>query len=98
MRNGYSNYILMKKVNCACNNNKNNSDLKIYAYMARMSGNDYCPSVYFGESSQLTNWILYSGAICHMTAEVSFSIPDMLKDTDKQIEVAEVNHVMAKKG
>ena len=28
----------------ACNNGKNNSDQKIYTYMAHMSGNDECPS------------------------------------------------------
>ena len=75
---------------------KNNSDQRVYAYMARMSGNDYCPSVYFGESSQLTNWIFYSGAICHMTPEVLFSIPDMLKDTDKQIEGVDRHHITVK--
>ena len=52
--------------NRACNNGKNNSDQKIYASMARMSDNDECPGENFGESSQLTNWILDSGATCHM--------------------------------
>ena len=47
-----------------------NSDQKIYASMARMSGNGECPSKHFCESLQLTNWILYSGATCHMTPEV----------------------------
>ena len=36
-----------------------------------MSDNDECPSRNFGESSQLTNWILESGATCDMTPEVS---------------------------
>ena len=49
---------------------KNNSDQKICASMACMSGNDECPSGNFGNSSQLTNWILYPGATCHMTPEV----------------------------
>ena len=31
---------LNEKVNCACNNDKNNSDCEIYASLARMSGND----------------------------------------------------------
>ena len=39
-----------------------NSDQKIYASMARMSGNDSCPSGNVGDSSQLRNWILDSGA------------------------------------
>ena len=56
-----------EKGNRSCDNNKNNSDQKIYASMARMSGNDECPSENYGDSSQLTNWILDSGATCHMT-------------------------------
>ena len=47
MINGESNYILMKKCNCACNNGENNSDQKIYASMERMSDNDKCPSGHF---------------------------------------------------
>ena len=56
-----------EKGNRVCDNRKNNSDQKIYAYMARMSSNDKCTSGNFGDSSQLTNWILGSGATCHMT-------------------------------
>ena len=56
-----------EKGNRACGNGKNNSNQKIYASMARMSGNDECTSECFGDSSQLTNWILDSGATCHMT-------------------------------
>ena len=59
-----------EKVNRARNSSKNNSDQKIYASMARMSGNDECTSGNFGDSSQLTNWILDSGATCHMAPEV----------------------------
>ena len=69
---------------------------KIYASMARMSGNDECPSANFGDSSQLTNWILDSRATCHMTPEVSDFIPGSLEDTDKHIEVADRYHVTAK--
>ena len=43
----------------------------MYASMAHMSGNDECPSGNFGDSSQLTNWILYSGATCHMIPNIS---------------------------
>ena len=85
-----------EKVKRACNNGKNNSDQKIYASMERMSGNDKCPSEKFGDSSQLTNWILDSGATCHMTAEVSDFIPGSLEDTDKYIEVADGHHVTSK--
>ena len=60
-----------EKGNRARENRKNNSDQSIYASMARMSNNDECPSENFGDSSQLTNWILDSGATCHTTAEVS---------------------------
>ena len=38
--------------------------------MARMSGNEKCPGEKFGDSSQLTNWILVSGETFHMTPEV----------------------------
>ena len=56
-----------EKGNFAFNNRKNNSDQKIYASMARMSVNDECPSGNYGDSLQLTNWVLDSGATCYMT-------------------------------
>ena len=77
-------------------NDKNNNDQKIYACMARMSGNDECLSGNFGDSSQLIIWILDSGATCHMTPEVSDFIPVSLEDTDKHIEVVYGNHVTEK--
>ena len=61
--------------------------------MARMSGNDECPSGKFGDSSQLTNWILDYGATCHMTPEVSDSITGSFEKKDKYIEVADGHHV-----
>ena len=64
--------------------------------MARMSGNDECLSGNFGDSSQLTNRILDSGARCHMTPEVSNFISGSLEDTDKNIEVAYRHHVTEK--
>ena len=64
--------------------------------MARMSINDECKSEKYGDSSQLTNWILDLGATCHMTPEVSDFIPRSLDDTDKYIEVGEGHHVKAK--
>ena len=85
-----------EKGNRACDNGKNNDDHKIYSYMARMSSNDEHKSEKYGDSSQLTNWILYSRATCHITPEVSDLIPGSLEDTDKYIEVADGNHVTAK--
>ena len=72
---------------------KNNSDQKIYAYMARFSGNDEFPSGNFGDNLKLTSWILDSGATCHIIPEVSDFIPGSLEGTDKHIEVTDVHHV-----
>ena len=55
-----------------------------------------CTSENFGDSLQLTNWILGFGAKCHMTPEVSDFIPGSLEDTDKYIEVVDRNHVTKK--
>ena len=65
--------------------------------MARMSGNDEFTSRNFGNSSQLTNWVLDSGATSHITPEVSDFISGLLEDTDKHIEVLDGHHAMAKK-
>ena len=86
-----------KKGNRACDNGKNNSDQNVYAYMARMPGNEEFPSGNFGDSSKLTNWILDSVSTCHITPEVSDFIPYLLKDTDKHIEVAYGHQVTEKK-
>ena len=51
--------------------------------MERMSGNDECPSGNCGDFLQSTNWILDSGATCHMTPQVLGFIPGLLEDTDK---------------
>ena len=64
--------------------------------MARMSSNDEHSSEKYGDSLQLTNLILDSGATLHMTPKVSDFIPGSLEDTDKYIEVADRHHVMAK--
>ena len=87
---------LNEKGNRACNNGEDNDDHNIYASMERMSSDDKRKSVHYGDSLQLTNWILDSGATCHMTPEVSDFIPDTLEDTDKYIEVAGGHHVTAK--
>ena len=57
--------------------------------MVSMSGNDECPSRSFGDSSQLTNWILDSRATFHMRPEVSDFIPSSLEDKYKHIGVAD---------
>ena len=85
-----------EKGNRACDNGKNNYDHKIYASIARIFSNDKRLSEKYGDSSQLTNWILYSGATCHMTPEVSDFIPGSLEDTDKYIEVSDGIHVRSK--
>ena len=64
--------------------------------MARISGNDESTSRYFGDSSHLTNWVLDSGEMCHMTPQVSDFIPGLLEDTDRHIEVADGHDVTAK--
>ena len=83
------------KVNCAYENGKNNSDQNIYASMAQMSSNEKCSSENYGDSLQLTNWILDSGATCHMTPKVLDFILESLEDTDKYIEVGDRHHVTA---
>ena len=85
-----------EKGNRACNNGEDNNDHNIYASMAQMSSVNGCKSVKYGDSSQLTNWILDLGATCHITPEVSYFIPGSLEDTDKYIEVADGHHVTAK--
>ena len=85
-----------EKGNRACNNVENNIDQNIYAYIAHMSSNDECSSGNFGESSQLTNWILNYGSTCHMEPEVSYFIPGSLEDKDRHIEVVDGHHGTAK--
>ena len=85
-----------EKCNRACDNSDDENDLKVYASMARMSSDDNRKSKDYGDSLQLTNWILDSGATCHMTPEVTDFIPGSLEDTDKFIEVANGHHVTAK--
>ena len=64
-----------KKGNRACDNGEYDNENKIYASMAHMSSDDERESKEYGDSSQLTNWILDSGATCHMTPEVTDFIP-----------------------
>ena len=64
--------------------------------MAQMYSDDEHKSVKYGDSSQLTNWILNWVAKCYMTLEVSDFIPGTLEDTDKYIEFVYGHHVLAK--
>ena len=50
-----------KKVNRACDNSNDENDLKVYASMARISSDDKRENKDYGNSLQLTNWILDSG-------------------------------------
>ena len=50
--------------------------------MERMSSNYERSSENYGDSSQLTNSILDSGATCHITPEVWDFIPGSLEDTN----------------
>ena len=54
--------------------------------MARMYSNVESPRAYFGDILQLTNWILYSSATCHMPLEISYLLPVSLVETDKCIK------------
>ena len=89
MKKGKSKYVCMKKLIVHATTAKKKSDQKIYAFMARMFVNDECPNEKFGDSSQLTNWILDYGATCHMIPDVSYFVPDSLEDMDKHIEIAD---------
>ena len=56
-----------EKGNSVKDNSDDDDDLKVYRSMARMSNDDVSKNKDYGDSSQLTNWILDSGATCHMT-------------------------------
>ena len=62
-----------------------------------MSNDDVRENKDYGNNSQLVNWILDSGATCHMTPEITDFIPGLLEDTDKFIEVADGHLVTEKK-
>ena len=66
-----------------------NDSQKMCALMARISYNKDSPRRRFGDSLQLTNWVLDSGATCHVTPEISDFIPGSLVETDKYIEAAD---------
>ena len=62
-----------------------------------MSSNIGSPSRDFGDSSQMANLILDSGATCHMPPEISYFISGSLVEMDKYIEFVEKNCFTAKK-
>ena len=68
----------------------------MYTSMARMSKNAEITRINYGDSSQLNNWILESGATCHTTPKISNFIPGLLAETDKHIKFADGNFVTAK--
>ena len=70
---------------------------KVYAYMVHMYYNVETPRKYSGDSSKLTNWILDSGATCHMTPNISDFILGSLVEIEKYIQVADVNFLTEKK-
>ena len=61
-----------------------------------MSDNKKSSNIYFGDISQLTNWILDSGLTCHMTPHLSDFIPGSLADKDEHIEVVDGKNVTEK--
>ena len=64
--------------------------------MAHIFSNAENPTRNYGESSQLNNWILDSGATCHMTLDISNFVPGSLVEIDKYIEVVDGHFVTAK--
>ena len=64
--------------------------------MEWMSSNVETPRRNYGNSSQLTNWILDSGATYHMTPDISDFIPSSLVETGKYIKVADGNFFTVK--
>ena len=64
--------------------------------MAHMSTDTEIPGRNYGDSSQLTNWILDSSATFHTAQEISYFIPGSFQETDRYIEVSDGNFVTAK--
>ena len=61
-----------------------------------MSFNIEIPRRYFGDISQLTSWVLGSGATCHMAKEISDIVPGSLVEMDKFIEVSDKHFFTSK--
>ena len=88
MRNNKRNYVSVKGVIV---HRKNNG-----LGLGQIFGNDESTSRYFGDSLQMTNWILDSGEMFHMTPQIYYFVPDSLEDTDKYIEFTDGHHITAK--
>ena len=89
-------YKLTKIDKVSDKNTEQNESQKIYASIAYMSYNVEITRIYFGDSLQLTNWVLDSGAAFHMTPEISDFVPGSLVETDKYFEVADGHFVTAR--
>ena len=57
--------------------------------MTHIFSNTEIPRSNFGDSPQLTNWILDSGATFHVTTDISVFILESMVETDKYIEVTD---------
>ena len=64
--------------------------------MEGMSYNTESPGRIYGDSSQLTNWILDSGATCHMIPDILNFIPGLSVETYEYIEVSDGNFITSK--
>ena len=89
-------YKLTEKDKDSDNRTEQNESEKIYAPMAYKYSNEKSHRRDFGDSSQLTNWILDSGATCPMTPEISDFITGPLAEIDKYTKIADGNFVTAK--
>ena len=69
----------------------------MYASMTHIYSNIKISRRGFGDISQLNNWILDSGATCHMTPEISDFILGSLVEADKYIEGADGSYFTEKK-
>ena len=65
--------------------------------MIRMSYNKKSPRRNYGDSSQLNNLILDSGATFNMTPEIAHFILGSLAETDKYFKVADGHFVTTKR-
>ena len=68
----------------------------IYASVARMFSNEKSSGKDFGDIFQLINWVLDSGAMCHVIIHVSDFFPGSFEEKDKYIEVTYGHHVTEK--
>ena len=68
---------------------------KINTSMARMYFNVEITRKHYGYISQLTNWILDSGATCNMIPDISDLISGSLVEIDKYIKFADGHFITA---